>query len=110
MYFLYCETQTFLQKWRFMSSSSSSSSGISRHPVDVMYRTERHVRSASRATNDCGSREGKTGAAAGAAIGAGVFAAIPPNGLWCPLGAGIGALIGWIVGEVCHNEHERRRE
>lgn len=87
--------------------SSSSSSGISNHPVDQTYRLYRHSRKAQRATDDCGSKEGKSGAAAGAIIGAAALAPIPPCGAWSLLGAPIGALVGWIIGEVCHNEHKR---
>ncbi len=82
-----------------------SSSGISRHPVDAMYRTNRSIQQGNEACNDCCSQEGRTGAIAGAIIGTGIGAGIPPGGVWCLLTAPVGAFIGWIVGESCNDKH-----
>ena len=92
--------------------SISSSEDYSMHPVDRMYSSQRRIGKGTRAvqdlSNDCCHEEGKIGAVAGGIIGTGVFAAIPPFGLWCPLGALVGGLIGGVIGESCRNVNHNK--
>lgn len=83
------------------------SSGIG-NSVDRMYRSERNIRSGIESSRECGSKKGKFGARTGAAIGALALAPVPPCGAWSFfVGAPVGALIGWIIGEVCNNERHQ---
>lgn len=92
--------------------SSSSSSGISNHPVDQMYRANRRMgrgaREVQNLSNDCCHKEGKVGAAVGGVILGGLFSAIPPPGAFTVLGAALGAMIGSAIGESCRDEHKKQ--
>jgi len=68
--------------------------------VENMYVSQKRINRGMRPANECGNTENRTGA--------GIGAAIPPYGLWCLLKAPVGALIGFVVGEVSHNERRPR--
>jgi hypothetical protein len=81
--------------------------GISNHPIDQMYRAQKNIQKGNDSCFKGVSDEGRAGAVAGAIIGAGVGAPIPPGGVFALITAPIGALIGFIIGELSNNDKRK---
>lgn len=91
--------------------SSSSSGDYTNDPVDRMFSSQRRIERGNRElqkfSNECCHTEGKTGAFVGGLIVGGIFAAIPPTGVFSPLGFIIGMAIGGVIGENCRNDNKK---
>jgi uncharacterized protein YqgC (DUF456 family) len=86
--------------------SSSSSSGVGNHPVDIMYRRDNSIRKGMVATQDCCGRigtEAKVGAVIGGFIGGVVCTAIPPFGAVTVPGIIVGSTIGAFIAKAIDN-------
>lgn len=79
------------------------------HPVDNMFRSQRNIERGVQAGQELCKDKECTSVAATALIGAGIGAAIPPNGAFVIPGFCIGAIVALVAKCICKEIENRTK-